>query len=247
MDTLRQRAAQKQERAEKKLDGLMKKISVEKGISEERVDEVLEKAVHAGEVRSAIQEIGLSNLMQLIIAIEKLGIAYRNQLKFCRREERNLQIKEMLATADNYKNQGKMARNFAIGACVAGLMTGVLPIAGYLKGGWMIDKLSSLGNIKYMGWFKNLDQFRDKPMRFFDNLSKMCQSSVTSTQMLGQAQTAFSESDRSLADKLGDMARNDGDEFSRILQEQLEDRRQYERFIEQVMQFEQNATSSLYR
>ncbi len=246
-EALKQRVDREQVQAERNVNSLLKKISVEKGITEDEVNEIVENAVHEGKAVTAIQEIGISNLMQLIVAIQKLGISYRDQLKFCRREERDLQLKQMLDAAQNYKQQGKLVLNMAIGAGIAGILAGALPIAGYLKGEWIIDKLSSLGNIKYMGWFKNLEQFRDKPMTLFKNLSTMSQSSVTSQQMISQALTSFSESDRSRADKLGDMARTDGDEFTRLLQEMMEDHRQYKQFIEQVMQYEQNATSSLYR
>lgn len=242
---------------------LVQKISIESHISEEEVHSLVYQASQEGTeeaVTRVTQTVALPNLIQLIIAIQKLSIHYRDLIKFSRREERDLQIKQMLATADGYKKQAKWIFNMAIGAGIAGIAAGVIPIAGYLRGSEIVAKLKEVAKPDYDGLLKYIPKLTwvlekigienikvGKEMKLFTNFGQMFQSTAQAQQSMTQGFSAFGQAETSRSEKLGEMARTDGDEFSRQLQEQLEDGRQYKQFLDQILQYEQNSAGALYR
>jgi hypothetical protein len=217
----------------------------------EKVDSITgqqeETSIHQKLGEYAFQESVLSELLQtrvsqldilsLFLAILKLFITQRDQEKIARRMERELQIEHMMEVVDNFKKQGKWLLMSGIGAGVLGIVSGLAPIVGHLRGGdWILENLSI---------FEKFQGIKNKA-KFFDNVGKMASVGAETQKNIGQVQNTFSEGDRNYHQSSSEIARTEQEECTRKLEETIQEWRNIESFVHQLLQMEYESVRTLY-
>ncbi len=197
-------------------------------------------AIYAAEesILSEIFKMRVSQFDVLILFIEimKLDIKGREQQKLARRHERELQLMHMQKVVENFKDQGNWQLQSSLGAGVLGIISGILPIAGHMKGDWILEKLG--------GFFSSLRDM--KKDQFFKNLHKITQSMSEMSRNTGQIQTSFAESHRTFDQHMSDLYRSDWDESTRTMEEIKDNWKGIENFLYQSLQMYHDSIRSLY-
>jgi hypothetical protein len=172
----------------------------------------------------------------LFLEILKLEIKDRELEKITRREERALQLSHMQKVVDNYKEQGKWTMTTSIGAGILGIVSGICPIVGYMKGDWIVQKLGS--------FFDSLQGM--KKDQFFKSITKMTFTMSEMQKSVGQIHNSYSEGNRTFDQQMSDLYRADWEERTRSIDEIKDTWKGIENFLYQTLQMHHDAIRQLY-
>lgn len=176
------------------------------------------------------------DVLVLFLEILKLDIKGREQTRIARQEERALQIMHMQQVVDNYKDQGKWQMFSGIGSGLLGIVSGVAPIIGYMKGDEIIQKLGTV-----------FDSIRDmKKKQFFEAVQKITETMSNMQKNMGEIHKVFSEGNRTYDEHMSNLYRTDYDESTRTLEEIKENWKSIENFLYQTLQMYHDAIRQLY-
>lgn len=213
-----------------------------KGYGTVKIDETYMRdfAQYAAEesILSQIFNMRVSQFDVLVLFLEilKLDIKGREQVRIARQEERALQIMHMQQVVENYKEQGKWQMFSGIGAGILGLVSGISPIIGYMKGDWIIEKLGTV-----------FDSLRDmKKKDFFEAVQKITETMSNMQKNMGEIHKVFSEGNRTYDEHMSNLYRTDYEESTRTLEEIKENWKSIENFLYQTLQMYHDAIRQLY-
>lgn len=178
------------------------------------------------------------DVLILFMEIMKLDIRGREQERIGRQVEREMQIKHMQLVVENYKKQASDLRNASLIAGIMGIGAGLLPIVGFLKGDWILDKF---GSVPFLKNFQNQD-----PSKVFRYFSQALGSGSEMQKSLGEVQRTFAESDRSYDQHMSDLFRTDWEESTRSMEEIKDSWKGIENFLYQYLQMNHDAVRQLY-
>ncbi len=176
------------------------------------------------------------DVLILFIEILKLDIKSRELHKLARRQEREMQIKHMQEVVENYKKQGKDQLFASIGSGLLGIISGIAPVAGHMKGDWILEKLG--------GFFTSLRDM--KKDQFFKSIQKITHTMSEMQKGYGEIQNRFSESHRTYDQHMSELYRADWEESTRTLDDIKENWKGIENFLYQSLQMYHDAIRSLY-
>lgn len=192
------------------------------------------------ECTSTSQILGFSvshyDVLLLFFELLKIGITEKEQEKISRRQERDFQCEHMKNVVENFKTQSSFALMTGVGAGIIGIGGSLLPIIGHMKGQSIIDTFS--------GWFTSLKDAN--PKKVFDSLARTARSMEKLQGATSEIHRAYSESGRTYDQHLSDLARTDGEECTRTLDDMKQNDREIINFINQLLQEKQEETRSLY-
>lgn len=177
------------------------------------------------------------DVLLLFIEVMKLEIHDHHQERIARQSEREYQIEWMEGVVKHLKSQAKFLLFAGVGAGVLGVVSGLLPIVGHVKGDWIIDKLRS-------AWsgFEHL-----KRNKTFDNVSKACFAIAEMNKAMGQVQSSFCEAERQWADHKSNLHRTDGEESTRTMEEHNREFKTWNETLTQILRMEQELARMLYQ
>ncbi|MFN0064777.1 MAG: hypothetical protein ACKVOH_00920 [Chlamydiales bacterium] len=188
---------------------------------------------------SAFFECRVSHFDVLILFIEIMKLDLKNQReeRIARIHERQYQIEWMEKVVKQHKQQANFLLFAGIGAGVLGVVSGLLPIVGHMKGDWLLSKLK--------GVFTSLEGM--KRTKAFDNFSKMAFSMSEMNKAMGQVQSSFCEGERSWAEHKANLHRSDGEENTRTLEDSNREYKTWNDVLSQILRMEQDLTRALYQ
>ncbi len=176
------------------------------------------------------------DVLLLFFEVMKLSLKGREQERLARNEERSYQLEHIQEMIDNIKHQGKWQFFSSLGAGIFTIAAGVMPIVGYMKGDWIVDKLGGIFS-SIQGMKK--DAFTDFARTMFEGFSEMQKST-------GQIQNTFAESSRVYHEKMNDIRRTDESERTRTMDELRDEWKSIEQFLHQSLQMHHDAIRQLY-
>jgi hypothetical protein len=178
------------------------------------------------------------DVLILFLEIMKLDIKNSELQELSRREERELQIMHMEKVVQNYKDQGNWQLFASLGSGILSIVSGALPIVGYMKGDWVIEKLKSFS------MFSGLEgQNKDK---VFKNFAKIVQGMSEMQRSTGQIQETFYEGHRTFDQHMSDLYKSDWEESTRNLDDIKQNWKSIENFLYQSLQMYHDSVRSLY-
>lgn len=178
------------------------------------------------------------DVLVLFLEVMKLSLKGREQERSSRMEERRLQLEHMQNMVDNLKQQGKWMLFANLGAGVLSIVSGVAPIAGHMKGNWILDK------VKMIPFMSSLqDVGKDK---FFKGVTKITFAMSEMQKSTGQIQNTFAESSRTFDQHMTDIHKTDWEENTRTMDELKDEWKGIESFLHQTLQMYHDATRQLY-
>ncbi|MCH9627920.1 MAG: hypothetical protein S4CHLAM2_15690 [Chlamydiales bacterium] len=178
------------------------------------------------------------DVLILFLEVMKLALKGREQERLSRMEERRLQIEHLQNMVDNFKQQGKWLLFANLGSGVLSIVSGIAPIAGHMKGNWILDKVKT---IPFMGSLQDIG--KDK---FFKGVTKITFAMSEMQKSTGQIQNTFAESSRTFDQHMTDIHKTDGDENTRTMDELKDEWKGIENFLHQVLQMNHDAIRQLY-
>lgn len=187
---------------------------------------------------SDILKMRVSQLDVLVLFLEilKLEIKGREQERITRREERELQLLHMQKVVDNYKDQGKWTMMTSIGSGVLGIISGICPVLGHMKGDWILQKLGTF-----------FESMRDmKKDQLFKSLTKLTFTMSEMQKSVGQIHNSYSEGNRTYDQQMSDLYRSDWEERTRSIDEIKDSWKGIENFLYQALQMQHEAIRQLY-
>lgn len=176
------------------------------------------------------------DVLHLFFEILKLAIKDRDSETISRREERLLQLEHMHSVVENYQSQGKWLLTTTIMSGVLGIVSGIAPILGHMKGDWILEKLS--------GFFTSLkDMEKDK---FFKGIMKITQTMSEIQKGMGQVQQTFAEGSRTRDEQMGRIHETQKDERTRAIEDLKDQWKGIENFLLQMLQMLHDQIRQLY-
>lgn len=176
------------------------------------------------------------DVILLFLEIMKLDIKSREQQKLGRQVEREMQLMHMQKVVDNYKQQADWSLFSNLGAGVLGIISGAAPIAGYMKGDWIIEKLG--------GVFSTIQGIEKN--KFFEGVHDITDAMSKMQKSVGDIQHIYSESTRFFDQNMSDLYKSDWDESTRTMDEIKDNWKGIENFLYQTLQMYHDAIRSLY-
>lgn len=233
-------AQRDQEREHSQKDQEEREEETSAPISERLARDILDYGLEES-ILSQIFDRRVSQFDVLILFFEvmKLEAKSREQERIGRKKEREMQIHHMQLLVENYKKQAADLKQSTLTAGVMGIAAGLLPIVGFLKGKWLLEKLGMIGS-----FFK---KFQDQdPNKVFNNFSEMLSRGADMQKNFGQVQNLFGEGDRSFHQHMSELFRSDHDESTRSMEEIRDNWKNIENFLAQTLQMYHDATRQLY-
>lgn len=177
------------------------------------------------------------DILLLFIEVLKLALRGKEQERISRWQERELQIKHMMAVVDTYQYEGKALLSASIGSGILAIISGICPIAGLLGGEKIIEKLSTV--IKSL---RGADA--DKLFKAGAKITEALSAVQKST---GDIKKTFSEGKKAFEQHMADLHRTDAEENTRTMDEIKDAWRNIESFLHQALQMQHDAVNQLYR
>ncbi len=196
----------------------------------EPIHETLEIGPHL------VNQANCYDIIQLVIEMMKLEIESDTQDNIGRRQERLEQLKHLDSEVANLKQQGKWQLFAQIGAGVMGILSGICPIVGHMKGETIIGSLK--------GMFSSLEG--TKKTQFFEGISKMLFSMSEMQKGMGQVQNTTAEADRTRYRNVGDMRRSDQEDYTRSKEQGQRRFDSSQRAIDEILESIRQLTRQLY-
>lgn len=174
-------------------------------------------------------------VMCLIFACLKVIIESRQLEKKFRREEREELIRQMEKVCEHYLSMAKDKRLTAILTGVMYLVSGAAPIVGFMKGKFLIDKLSSVFD-SLKGMDKN---------KFSSAIMKMAEGMAKTTEQTGMIKETFERSHQHRAESLQRRASTLEEECTQSSQGYMRDYQDMIDFIMRYLQMENDTTGRI--
>ncbi|NGX61241.1 MAG: hypothetical protein K940chlam9_00724 [Chlamydiae bacterium] len=200
-----------------------------------------EKLVAYANEESILSEVFQMRVTQfdiflLFIEILQLSLKSKEQERIARMHERQMQIEHMEEVVKTFKTEGKNTMFASIGAGVLAIVSGFCPIIGYMKGDWILGKLS--------GVFSSLQGMNET--KFFASATKMTSGASEMQKAIGQIQGTFAQGNRSLHQHKSELYRSDTDETTRSIEEIKDQWKNIENFLYQQLQMQHDTIRQLY-
>lgn len=177
------------------------------------------------------------DILLIFIELMKLEIESQEEDKLARRVEREAQLKFMEKEVASFKDQAQSLLFIHLGAGLLGIVGGVAPIAGHMAGDSILSSLSSV--------FSGLNGMKKR--EFFDTVTKTTQALSDTQRAISSIYDAHAQGDRTRYNRYGDLHKTDHDEITRHIEQLLDQFRQSERFLLELLQMRHDVTSQLYR
>lgn len=189
---------------------------------------------------------GVLNIIALFFEILKMTVNQSDQEKLARQAERQQRIdlmEKMVAACKSLAKQ-QLISGFVAGG--TGLLSGVIPIAFYLKGDSIISQASK---VDVFGWkiFGSFAKFRstaakpNNPLKLGKNLAKMMESSSTTSASMERVFSTKTEGAKYELTQKGDMHREYGEDGTRTVEEIREGDRRHLGFIDKILDMDLRA------
>lgn len=176
------------------------------------------------------------DILFLFFEILKLALEGRAQERLDRMHERELQLQHLESIVQNFKQEGKNAIFSSIGSGVMGILAGMMPVVGYLKGNAILNVLSGFS-----------EHFRRIPSdKFFKSLTTMLNNASEMQKNYGHIQKTFTEGARSYDQQMAELRKTDWEEDTRTMEELKDEWRGIENFLHQTLQMYHDTTRQLY-
>ena len=176
------------------------------------------------------------DVLLLFIEVMKLEVENGHQERIARLDERKYQIEWMGSIIKKYKQQANFQLFAGIGAGVLGIVAGMLPIVGHMKGKWILDKLKFVSK-----GFASM-----KPEKAFTGLSESVRQMGEMNKAMGQVQATFCEGEKTWAEHKSSLHRSDGEESTRTIEEHSREFKTWRDVLESVLRMEQDLVRQLY-
>lgn len=172
------------------------------------------------------KETNQMDIFILIIKIMALVMDSRDQKKSQRKVERESHVAHMASVEGLLKDRGNAELISGIVTGLTAIFAGAAPIVGYTGlGNTLKDKLSS--------WL-SIDKGMEKDA-FFKAVSRMLQGVSQSGDNASKIHGSFSQSKQVKSQTMGDLAKVDGDEWTREMENNKDHERKLADFVSQLL------------
>lgn len=177
---------------------------------------------------SSSRPLSDADVLGILYKILELLLKEEGQESVMRTAQRREQLIQMQKSVETLRDQGFWQLSVGLGAGLMGILGGVAPIVGYVKGDAILGMLSSR--------FSSLQGMETN--KFFSSMSDVMRAGSTIYDNVGRVHDSYSNSDRTRSDTMGNIAGSECDEAVRKREEKLAVRRAVEQFVTQFLEMQ---------
>lgn len=175
------------------------------------------------------------SMISIIFDLIKLGIKHEESDRIFRQQQQKYMLVHMLNVVENLVNQANMILYASIAVGVLGILGGLLPIIGLMKGNAILKKLSK--------WFTSLKDAKQE--KIFIPLSRSFDAASRTTEMGNRSQTTQAESIKTRLEAFSKKEEIGQSESTRMIEEKNRRRDSLFAMLDREMEARRQLTQSI--